>query len=89
MDLQWQVNDYSKPKTTLKIVLKQCLKNFRLNAHSKYGGRDLSLIKTNYNATEREALAIVYNIRKFRNNLHGNMFTVRIDHIYALSGLRQ
>ena len=49
-----------------------------------YGGRDLSPSETNYSPTEREALAIVSDSRKFRNNLYGNKFTIHTDHTYAL-----
>ena len=49
-----------------------------------YGGRDLSPSETNYSPTEREALAIVSDIRMSRNNLYGNKFTIHIDHNYSL-----
>ena len=48
------------------------------------GWCDLSPSETNYSPTEGEALAIVSDIRKFRNNLYGNKFTVHIDQNYAL-----
>ena len=45
-----------------------------------YGGRDPSPSETNYSPTEREALAIVSGIRKFRNNLYGNKVTLHSSH---------
>ena len=59
----------------------------RLEHAIAYGGRDLSPSETKYSTTEREALAIVSDIRSVRNNLHGNKFTVHIDHNCALKWL--
>ena len=45
-----------------------------------YGGRDLNPAERNYSTTEREALAIVEGIKKFRNYLHGRKFVINTDH---------
>ena len=45
-----------------------------------YGGRDLNPAERNYSTTEREALAIVEGIKKFRNYLYGPKFVINTDH---------
>ena len=51
-----------------------------LNRAIAYGGWDLNLGERNYSTTEREALAIVEGIKKFRNYLYGHKFTIYTDH---------
>ena len=45
-----------------------------------YGGRNLNPAERNYSTTEREALAVVEGIKKFRNYLYGHKFTIYTDH---------
>ncbi|CAB3997885.1 Retrovirus-related Pol poly from transposon, partial [Paramuricea clavata] len=45
-----------------------------------YGGCDLNTAERNYSTTEREALAIVEGIKKFRNYLHDRKFVIHTDH---------
>ena len=45
-----------------------------------YSGRDLNPAERNYSTTEREALAVVEGIKKFRNYLYGQKFTIYTDH---------
>ena len=45
-----------------------------------YGGRKLTAQEKNYSATEREALAVVDGIKRYRTYLYGRKFTIMIDH---------
>lgn len=45
-----------------------------------YGGRNLSETERKYSTTEREALAVVFGIKKCRPYLYGRKFTVHTDH---------
>ncbi len=46
-----------------------------------YSSRLLNYVDRNYTTTKREALAIVYALRKFRPYLLGNKFTFFVDHM--------
>jgi hypothetical protein len=46
-----------------------------------YSSRLLNYVDRNYTTTYREALAIVYALRKFRHYLLGNKFTFFVDHM--------
>jgi hypothetical protein len=46
-----------------------------------YASRLLNLIERNYTTIEREALAMVYALHKFRHYLLGNQFVFYVDHM--------
>ncbi len=46
-----------------------------------YSSRLFNSTKKNYTTTQREALAMVYALHKFRHYLLGNMFTFYVDHM--------
>ena len=50
-----------------------------LNRAIAYGGRHLNAAERNYSTTEREALAIVEAVKKFRNYLYDRKFTICTD----------
>ena len=45
-----------------------------------YASRKLSFAERNYTMTEREGMAMVYSLQKFRNYLLGGHFNMFIDH---------
>jgi hypothetical protein len=47
--------------------------------------RKLSVSNKNYNTTEREGLAMVYSLQKFRHYLLGNHFKMFTDHFVLKS----
>ena len=51
-----------------------------------YAGRDLNAAERNYSTTEREALGLIFGIRKFEPYLHGRKFILHTDH-HALKWL--
>jgi hypothetical protein len=56
-----------------------------------YSSKLLNSIKQNYTTIEREALAMVYALHKFRHYLLGNRFTFFLDHmalVYLLTSHR-
>ncbi len=46
-----------------------------------YACRLLNLVERNYTITEREALAMVYALHKFKHYLLGNQFVFYVDHM--------
>ncbi len=46
-----------------------------------YTSRLLHLDEWNYNITQREALAMVYALEKFKHSLLGNPFLFYVDHM--------
>ena len=51
-----------------------------VEAPIEFISRLLSKAEVNYNATEREGLAVVFACQRFRHYLHGSKFEVRTDH---------
>ena len=47
----------------------------------RYGGRQLNSAEQNYTISEKEALALLYAIKKNHAYLHGRQFTVYTDHL--------
>ena len=45
-----------------------------------YAGRDFNAAERNYSTTEREALAVVFGIKKFEPYLYGRKFILHTDH---------
>ena len=60
-------------------VLKQKDDDGRIRVIS-YGSRSLSAAEEKYSATDKECLAIVFAIKKFRPYLYGTKFTIVTDH---------
>src|SRR6185369_2869174 len=50
-----------------------------------FASKALSPAEQNYDATDREALAVIWAIRKYNHYLHGRHFTVYTDHKALLS----
>jgi hypothetical protein len=46
-----------------------------------YSSRLLNSIERNYSTIDREALAMVYGLHKFRHYMLGNIFTFFVDHM--------
>lgn len=45
-----------------------------------YAGRDFNSAERNYSTTEREALAVIFGIKKFAPYIHGRHFILHTDH---------
>ena len=45
-----------------------------------YAGRDFNAAEKNYSTTEREALAVIFGIKKFEPYLYGRKFILHTDH---------
>ena len=45
-----------------------------------YAGRDLNKAERNYSTTEREALGVIFGIKKFQPYIHGRKFILHTDH---------
>ena len=45
-----------------------------------YAGRDFNAAERNYSTTEREALAVIFGIKKFEPYLYGRKFVLHTDH---------
>ena len=45
-----------------------------------YAGRDFNTAERNYSTTEREALAVIFGIKKFEPYLYGKKFILHTDH---------
>ena len=71
--------------TTLGVVLAQPGEG-NLHHLIAYASRKLSFSKRNYTTTEREGLAMVYALQKFRHYLLGGHFKMFTDH-FALQYL--
>ena len=66
--------------TALGVILVQLGKG-DLDHPIAYASRKLSFSEWNYTATEREGLAMVYALQKFRNYLLGGHFKMFTDHL--------
>ena len=52
-----------------------------------YQGRALSVAEKNYSVTEREFLAIVFALKRFRRHTFGVRFTIVTDHAPCVTSL--
>jgi branched-subunit amino acid transport protein AzlD len=50
-----------------------------------YASRLLNSAEHNYGTTEREALAMVFALHKFKHYMLGNMFVFYVDHMALVS----
>eukprot|EP00794_Sanderia_malayensis_P011456 gene11456-12653_t len=77
-DLSEEENIALANSTALGYVLGQRINNVEYVV--SYGGRELNSAATRYSATEREALAVVAGIKRYRPYVYGSKFYVHTDH---------
>ena len=65
--------------TALGVVLAQSGEG-NIDHSVAFASRKLSTVEKNYNTTEREGLAMVYALQKFRHYLLGSHFKMFTDH---------
>jgi hypothetical protein len=63
----------------LSVMLKQNLDNI-INEPIYYASRLMNNVERNYSTTKKEALAMIYALKKFQDYLLGNSFTFFVNH---------
>jgi len=70
---------YQRIKLCIGVMLGQNPNN-TIDRLIFYASRLMSSAKKNYTATEKEALVMIYAVKKFRHYLLGNNFIFFVDH---------
>jgi hypothetical protein len=65
--------------SALGVMFKQNLNNI-INKPIYYASRLMNNVKKNYSTIEKEALAMIYVVKKFQHYLLGNNFTFFVGH---------
>jgi len=63
----------------LRIMLEQNLDN-TIEKPIYYASRLMNSAEKNYTTIEKEALAVIYAVKKFKHHLLGNSFVFYVDH---------
>ena len=82
MCLNWMMEFHihcDASNVVIRVVLAQNIHG-KIDSPIYYASRLLNNAENNYSTTEREALAMVYSVQKFRHYLLANHFTFYVDH---------